>query len=567
MLERLATIPASFFTPDGERLNRHAYLFLLLLCLTFFVPGLATLPPTDRDESLFAQASKQMIENGNVVDIRFQDQPRYKKPIGIYWLQAASVRLLDPHHLNEIWAYRVPSLLGATLAVLMTAGLGTLLFGPGAGLLAAIMMADCLILNVEARLAKTDAALLGSIMVAQYALARAYIGYGQTKIGGGLWFAFWTALGAGILLKGPIILLIVIATLLWLRVTEKNLRWFAVLKPLIGIPYLLLLVAPWFAAIMLASKGQFLEQSAGHDLLGKLWQDQGRGFLPPGLYLLAFPISFFPFSLWAMMAAPDSWINRREPSVRFCLGWIIPAWIAFELALAKLPHYVMPLYPAIAMLAAKFMLDGFPTLAERRFRWLPPLAITLWLMAGTGVVLLVSIVPYLLDRSWNTGMIAGGLLLLIAQTAGLFFFFRQRETGVIIMGAGSLIFMTGLFAATLPALKPLWVSSQIAWTADVLKPCAGPLQISSTYNEPSLVFLAGTATSLRTEGRAVAEDMQKDACRVGVVDDKNRTDFLGAFASASMPPLAVTTIQGIDPGRSRPVEVTLYVLPTAGSSP
>src|ERR1700719_2960645 len=104
MLERLTTIPSAFFAPDGERLSGQAYAFLIILCLAFFLPGVASLPPTDRDESLFAQASKQMIENGNYADIRYQTEPRYKKPVGIYWLQAASVKLFNPHHLDEIWA-------------------------------------------------------------------------------------------------------------------------------------------------------------------------------------------------------------------------------------------------------------------------------------------------------------------------------------------------------------------------------------------------------------------------------------------------------------------------------
>ena len=67
------------------------WLVLGIFCLLLYLPGLVSLPPTDRDESRFAQASKQMIESGNYVDIRFQDEPRYKKPIGIYWLQAQSV--------------------------------------------------------------------------------------------------------------------------------------------------------------------------------------------------------------------------------------------------------------------------------------------------------------------------------------------------------------------------------------------------------------------------------------------------------------------------------------------
>ena len=143
MPERLSAIPGFFIAPGKRRLSPWAYVFLFVLCVAAFTPGLVRLPPTDRDESSFAQATKQMIESGNFVDIRLQDKPRYKKPVGIYWLQMASVRLLNPDHLNEIWAYRIPSFLGATLAVLMTAALGSLLFNPMTGLLAAIMMAGC----------------------------------------------------------------------------------------------------------------------------------------------------------------------------------------------------------------------------------------------------------------------------------------------------------------------------------------------------------------------------------------------------------------------------------------
>jgi 4-amino-4-deoxy-L-arabinose transferase-like glycosyltransferase len=219
MLNALEIIPGSFFSRDGKRLSFVAYAFLVLLCIGFFTPGIVTMPPTDRDESSFAQASKQMIESGNYTDIRLQKEPRYKKPIGIYWLQSAAVRLLNPQHLNEIWAYRVPSFIGATVAVLMTAALGALLFNPATGLLAAIMLAGCVLLNVEARLAKTDAALLGCIMVSMYALARAYLG--QTS----KWLvplAFWTALAFGVLIKGPIILLPIFGVLLWMQTSNKN---------------------------------------------------------------------------------------------------------------------------------------------------------------------------------------------------------------------------------------------------------------------------------------------------------------------------------------------------------
>ena len=71
--------------------HARAIAFLMLCGLLFFLPGFFTIPPIDRDEARFAQATKQMVETGDYVDIRFQDEVRYKKPVGIYWLQAAAV--------------------------------------------------------------------------------------------------------------------------------------------------------------------------------------------------------------------------------------------------------------------------------------------------------------------------------------------------------------------------------------------------------------------------------------------------------------------------------------------
>src|SRR5580704_3344166 len=86
---------------------------LVLVALLNFLPGFLDIPPIDRDEARFAQATKQMIESADYVDIRFQNEVRYKKPVGIYWLQAGVVKtasalgLASP--LTTIWLYRVPS--------------------------------------------------------------------------------------------------------------------------------------------------------------------------------------------------------------------------------------------------------------------------------------------------------------------------------------------------------------------------------------------------------------------------------------------------------------------------
>jgi len=564
MPDRQTSIPAQFFAPDGKNLSPLAYAFLVLLCVAFFIPGIVSLPPTDRDESSFAQASKQMIETGNYVDIRLQDKPRYKKPIGIYWLQAASVKLFNAAHLNEIWAYRIPSFVGATVAVVMTAALGSLLFGPLPGFLAAMMMAGCVLLNVEARLAKTDAALLGSIMVAQYALARAYL---NIRMNGRVSLAFWTALSVGILLKGPIILLVVLSTLLWLRFTNKNLKWFMALKPLAGIPYLLLLVAPWFIAILLQSHGAFLEQSAGQDMFAKLWQGQNRGMLPPGLHLVALSVMFFPFALFVLLATPDAWENRHRPAVCFCLGWIIPTWIVFELSLTKLPHYVLPTYPAIAILTAKFLLDGFPALAEKPRRWMWMSGIALWLLVGTGIAVAFALLPYLSDHVWNFGQIAASALLILAQGAALFLLMQRKTDSALALVIGSLMFMSFVFGSTLPRLQHLWISRQAVQIAETIKPCDRLQIVSASYEEPSLVFLAGTDTVIAHDGADAATAMQHNGCLVGLIDSKRQQSFLTAFPKRARQPMMIGKAEGLNIGQGHPTELAVYIMQPPAKHP
>ena len=152
---------------------------LVVLALIAFLPGFSQIPPVDRDEARFAQATKQMVLSGDYVDIRFQDEVRYKKPVGIYWLQAGVVNTASalgmPRALTTIWLYRLPSLAGAIGAVLLTYWTALAFGSRRAAVLAALMMAGSILLGVEARLAKTDAMLLLTILGAMGALARVYL--------------------------------------------------------------------------------------------------------------------------------------------------------------------------------------------------------------------------------------------------------------------------------------------------------------------------------------------------------------------------------------------------------
>ena len=241
--------------------HARAVAVLLVVALLSFLPGFFSIPPVDRDEARFAQATKQMLESGDYVDIRFQDEVRYKKPVGIYWLQAVVVKTASAlgweRALTTIWLYRVPSLAGAIGAVLLTYWAGLALVSRRAAVLAALMMASCLLLGIERLIAKTDAVLLMTVVAAMGALARAYLPGAREQQGAARAWAvpavFWTALAAGVLLKGPLIVMICALAAIALVVVDRSGRWLLALKPIPGIIWFALLVIPWFLAIIKAA--------------------------------------------------------------------------------------------------------------------------------------------------------------------------------------------------------------------------------------------------------------------------------------------------------------------------
>ena len=300
--------------------HARAVAFLLVCAALFFLPGFFGIPPVDRDEARFAQATKQMVESGEYVDIRFQDEVRYKKPVGIYWMQAAAVKAATalglPRAQARIWIYRIPSLIGAIGAVLLTYWAALAFVTRRGAVFAALMMCSCVLLSVEARLAKTDAMLLLTVVAAMGAMARVYLSWQRGEEPAHppwSWpIIFWTALAGGILLKGPLILMFAGLTIVMLGILDRNASWLWRLRPVWGLMWMLVLVLPWFIAIFWKAGDAFFADSVGGDMLSKLAAQESHG-APPGVYLLLFWITFWPGAPLAGMAAPA---RSRAPPCR-----------------------------------------------------------------------------------------------------------------------------------------------------------------------------------------------------------------------------------------------------------
>jgi 4-amino-4-deoxy-L-arabinose transferase-like glycosyltransferase len=551
-----------------ERSRLWPYLALALLALALFLPGQAALPPLDRDESRYAQATTQMLESGNFLDIRFQNEARYLQPAGIYWLQAASVSLFSAPEAREIWAYRIPSLIGATLAVLLTAWVGNLLFGAPAGWLAAVLMAASLILGVEARMAKIDATLLAAVLVAQAALAKAYLDRDADRPTS-RWAAaaFWAALGVGLMLKGPIILLVTGGTILLLGVVERRVRWLRRLRPSWGILLMLAIVLPWCIGIAVVSDGAFFTQAVGHNLLGKVATGQQAHGAPPGYYLALFPITFWPGVLFAVLAAPFVWLNRRLPAVRFCLCWIAPTWIVFELIATKLPHYVLPTYPAIACLAAAAMAPGEGFTGRWR-GWLFWPTAAVWLAIGLVLASGPTALVWWMQGTVSLPGVAAALVAALLMLAAIRLLRRGRAEGAVAatVGAALLVFPSA-YAYELPQLDTIWLSPRIAAAVERARPCPGTTLATTPYDEPSLVFLLGTDTKLVDVRGAAAHLLHDPACALVLVGAKERDAFLSLTAAGGLQPRAVARIRGVNYSNGKRVDLTLYAGSPAGAAP
>ncbi len=537
-----------------------AVAFLIVCGFLFFLPGLFHIGPIDRDEARFAQASKQMAETGDPVDIRFQDEVRYKKPVGIYWLQAGVVKTAEklglPRPEIRIWLYRVPSLFGAIGAVLLTYWTALAFVTRRGAVLAGLLMCSSVMLGIEARLATTDAVLLLTTTAVIGALARIYLSWQRGEaFERGAWALpaiFWTAMAASVLVKGPLIFLIAGLNIAALGFLDRSVQWLRRLHPVPGVLWMLLLILPWFVAIYLKSGDSFFVNSVGGDMLSKVASPQESHGAPPGLYFVLFWVTFWPGSTLAGVAAPAVWRARREPGAQFLLAWLVPSWIVFELIITKLPHYVLPMYPAIAIL----IVGALQSHALSRSAWIVRGAAWWFVfpaMASVAAVVLgISVLKQPVFAAWPFAA--------AAMVFGLFAWWMydeaHAERSVLNSVASSLALSACVFGIVLPALTPLFPSVQIAKALRSVE-CKGPLAAAAGYQEPSLVFMVGTRTLL-TNGTGAADFLQQGSCRFALVEWREEKAFAQRAEAIGLHYAIVTRIEGYNISQGREVSVAVF---------
>ena len=294
----------------------------------------------------------------------------------------------------------------------------------------------------------------------------------------------------------------------------------------------------------MATHGQFFTEAMGGDLGNKLAGGAESHWGPPGLYLAVLPLLLFPGSALAFPGVVAAWRERAEPASRFLLAWLVPAWIVFELVPTKLPHYPLPLYPALCLLGARWAVDG--GVAPR---WLARLGRGLALAAAALLAVGAMALPIVLHANPWLGVPG-----LAAAILAAWLLWRR---GV----AAALVAMPLLYAAVLalelPHVQALWLSPRVVAAAGL--GALGPGVLGSVGDaEPSLRFLAGTDTRFLPGGAAGARALASGEVERLLVGDRDLAQFRAEAAQLGLDAREGGVIRGYNYSRGQWVTLTVF---------
>jgi 4-amino-4-deoxy-L-arabinose transferase-like glycosyltransferase len=252
------------------------------------------------------------------------------------------------------------------------------------------------------------------------------------------------------------------------------------------------------------------------------------------------------------LAAPAVWAVRREPAARFLLAWLVPSWIVFELVVTKLPHYVLPLYPAIAILIAGAVESK--VLSQRS--WLVR-GVMWWFLAPILISIIAVVGAVVINRdlallAWP--FFAGAIV------CGLFAWQLYAEDGAersfMRATAAAVLMAFGNYGVVVPSLDPGFPSVALAQVLHDSH-CPNPVAASVGYEEPSLVFLAGTKTHF-TDAAGAADFLMGGACRFAFVDAKQERTFALRAEAIGLRYDRGPRIDGYNISIGRPISIAVF---------
>jgi len=355
--------------------------------LALTLPYLGTPSLWDMDEGVNAECTREMLESGTWIVPTYNWQLRTAKPVLTYWIQR-------PFYIwfgTSEWSARFPSVLLGLGTVLLTYELARRMFDANTALLSGIILASTVQFCLLSHAATPDASLIFFMVLSLYCFW-----VGHENGGRSWWIPTAAATGFAVLSKGPIGVgipgLIVLIYFIWNRQWRRILDW----RIIPALWAFLLVAAPWYILVTSETRGEWAGKFLGNENLNRFTTPQENHAGPPYYYLLAMLVMSAP---WSSVIGLSFYNAIRgsvsNPANRFLLAWIGTFLLIFSLAATKLPNYIAPLYPALAILTARFLLQWKRAEINLPKYWLyigsfafsfTGLAVTVGLLVASGLV-------------------------------------------------------------------------------------------------------------------------------------------------------------------------------------
>ncbi len=466
---------------DSRRTLAFEGLLIAVLALTINLVGNGRIGLWDRDEPRYAVAVREMRARGDWITPSFNGEPRYHKPIFIYWVMGLGTALFG----DNPYGARFGSAIAGSLTCMLTWWLGRQMFGRPAGRLAALVLVTAPIMVVESKFATTDATLALFVTLAQVCLWRLNQGPSTRAAMG-----FWAAMGLATLTKGPVGPALVAAAGVaswWFRGSTdcwRRLEWRRGLLLFAG------LTLPWFVAIGITSRGDFFRFAVGVQMIQRVTSklEEHGGF--PGFYAITTLATFFPWSALVPAAVVAAWARRRtSPNLGFLLGWVVGPLLLLEPVRTKLIHYFLPAIPGLALLVG-WLVESVGRDVATLGRWACG-RLALGLLGGLGLAAAAALAAgsFLVPEPVRWPMRANAVLLGGGVVMALWRFQRRSPVAAAYVLAGSWAAVgLGFSGWLLPAAEPYRLSRVVGEKMAKYVAAENARPILLTYQEPGIHY-------------------------------------------------------------------------------
>jgi len=551
-------VPVWFRESQGRWISGRSFFFLVLLIFTVYLSLTTASSLWDRDEPRFSRATVEMVESGNYLFPTFNHQLRPDKPILIYWLMSIPVRILGVSELS----CRLVAPIATLFTALLTFWLGRRLYDLKTAFWAGLILMLTPLMTVSGTAATTDALLLACITGAIASFMLSWFN------GFRLWHIILLilSLSGAMLTKGPVglavPLLVIVAILLFARAQTLN-PWPYAGWLLFAVTASTLLFLSWGLPANAATNGEFLRQGIGKHVVNRslnaMESHGGKSVVFYFYYIPVLILTFFPWILYLPRIFSESpRLSDEAPKrhrILFC--WVLPVIILMSLVATKLPHYILPAWPALAITAAlglnqasRTRREGNNSIAAR---------VGLWLFVFIGIVLGMGLIiaPWVMAKSPLFGIRVPATVMgavFIAMTCLSLNYYRKglHKYVVGILGTGMLVILISASLFLLPAIEPFKLSPMLA---AVIQQNSAPMTPVSTcgYGEPSLNFYLDRGPITPIEGPDLPHWASTPEAGILVVTEEKLKPYLEAFNTARIETLDI--IPGFNYSQGKQVRI------------